>query len=106
MAGFEWDRDAFCCGWIITGVTGSGKTISAIVTKFHQVFQREAGVLRDSWGGSELELKVQEIEAGYQRETDPIYAKLAVLRDNRRELDEAIEIALQRTLMAIFPMRQ
>jgi hypothetical protein len=99
LAGFEWDRDAFCCGWLISGATGSGKTVSSIVTKFHQVFQRESGVLRDSWIGSDLELKVVGIEVGYQRETEPIYAKLLTLRDNRRELDAAIESALQRTLI-------
>jgi hypothetical protein len=99
LAGFVWDRDTFCRGWIITGVTGSGKTLSAIVTMFHQVFQREKGVVRDTWTDSDLERKVEEIEADYQKETDPIYAKLATLRTKRRDLNDELERALQRTLI-------
>ena len=99
LAGFVWDRDTFCRGWIITGVTGSGKTLSAIVTMFHQVFQRETGTKRDTWADSDLERKVEEIEADYQKKTDPIHAKLAALRAKRRELNDVLDRALQRTLL-------
>jgi Type IV secretion-system coupling protein DNA-binding domain len=99
LAGFAWDRNSFCRGFLITGSTGSGKTLCAIVGIFHQVFRGERGLLRDSWIGSELENKVEEIQANYQRETDPIYEKLSSLRTDRLKLEEALELALQRTLI-------
>jgi hypothetical protein len=45
LAGFRWDRNDFCRGWLITGDTGAGKTF-AINTLLHSVFQNEP-----DWGG-------------------------------------------------------
>ena len=45
LAGFVWDRNDFCRGWLITGDTGSGKTF-AINALMHSVFQHEP-----DWGG-------------------------------------------------------
>jgi Type IV secretion-system coupling protein DNA-binding domain len=99
LAGFAWDRNSFCRGWLITGTTGSGKTISAIVGQFHQVFRHEKGTLRDGWQGSDLEVTVKEIEECYRQETDRIYSKISILREERRKLDEELEVAVQQSLM-------
>jgi hypothetical protein len=45
IGGFNWERNDFCRGWLITGDTGSGKTF-AINALLHSVFQHEA-----DWGG-------------------------------------------------------
>ena len=99
LAGFAWDRNSFCRGWLITGSTGAGKTASAIVGQFHQVFRHEKGTLRDSWEGSELEVKVEEIEERYREDTETIYSKISILREERRKLDEELEAAVQQSLI-------
>ena len=99
LGGFAWDRNSFCRGWLITGVTGAGKTLSAIVGKFHQVFRNEQGVLRDSWIGSELQAKVEEVEARYRADTAPIHSRLNKLREQRAKLGVEFEAALQRSLI-------
>lgn len=40
LAGLSWDRHAFCQGWLITGCTGSGKTLSGILQILNQLFRR------------------------------------------------------------------
>lgn len=45
LAGFDWDRNDFCRGWLLTGDTGAGKTF-AINALLHSVFQNEP-----DWGG-------------------------------------------------------
>jgi hypothetical protein len=45
LAGFSWNRNDFCRGWLITGDTGAGKTF-AINELLHSVFQNEP-----DWGG-------------------------------------------------------
>jgi len=44
--GLSWTREDFCCGWLITGDTGSGKTRSGITPLLYQIFKNEPG-----WGG-------------------------------------------------------
>jgi hypothetical protein len=46
LGGLTWKRTQFCRGWLITGDTGSGKTISGINRLAHQVFLNEP-----TWGG-------------------------------------------------------
>jgi Type IV secretion-system coupling protein DNA-binding domain len=99
LAGFAWDRNSFCRGWLITGSTGSGKTKSAIVGIFHQVFRHEKGTLRDSWEGSELETKAKEVEERYQQESEGIHSRISKLREERTKLDEELEVALHNSLM-------
>jgi TraM recognition site of TraD and TraG len=45
IGGFNWERNDFCRGWLITGDTGAGKTF-AINVLLHSVFQHEP-----DWGG-------------------------------------------------------
>ena len=45
IGGFNWERNDFCRGWLITGDTGAGKTF-AINALLHSVFQHEP-----DWGG-------------------------------------------------------
>jgi hypothetical protein len=45
LAGFVWNRNDFCRGWLITGDTGAGKTF-AINALMHSVFRHEP-----DWGG-------------------------------------------------------
>lgn len=40
LGGLRWNRHTFCQGWLITGVTGSGKTRSGIHQLLHQLFRR------------------------------------------------------------------
>jgi len=46
LKGFKWDINDFCRGWIITGMTGSGKTTAAINHLLWQVSKHCA-----NWGG-------------------------------------------------------
>ncbi len=66
---------------------------------FHQVFRHEKGTLRDRWEGSDLEVKVEEIEKCYRQETDRICSKISILREERRKLDEELEVGVQKSLM-------
>ena len=45
VGGFDWERNDFCRGWLITGDTGAGKTY-AINLLLHSVFRHEP-----DWGG-------------------------------------------------------
>jgi hypothetical protein len=45
LAGFVWNRNDFCRGWLVTGDTGAGKTF-AISALMHSVFRHEP-----DWGG-------------------------------------------------------
>jgi TraM recognition site of TraD and TraG len=45
IGGFNWERNDFCRGWLITGDTGAGKTF-AVNVLLHSVFQHEP-----DWGG-------------------------------------------------------
>jgi type IV secretory pathway TraG/TraD family ATPase VirD4 len=46
LKGFNWTREDFCRGWLITGDTGSGKTRSGINQLLYQVFEND-----ENWGG-------------------------------------------------------
>ncbi len=46
LNGLSWSREDFCRGWLITGDTGAGKTLSGINQLLFQVFQNEP-----RWGG-------------------------------------------------------
>ena len=46
LKGFNWTREDFCRGWLITGDTGSGKTRSGINQLLFQVFSHNS-----KWGG-------------------------------------------------------
>jgi len=46
MGGFSWNMNDFCRGWLITGETGSGKTLSVINNMLWQVSQN-----CPNWGG-------------------------------------------------------
>ena len=41
LKGLTWDRQTFCQHFLITGATGSGKTLSGIVPLLFQVFQHQ-----------------------------------------------------------------
>jgi hypothetical protein len=94
--GFTLDGDG---RFLLSDFTVTHNTVSAIVGKFHQVFRNEQGVLRDRWIGSELEAKVEEVEAGYRAYTAPIHSRLNKLREQRAELGVEFEAALQRSLI-------
>ncbi len=52
LAGLSWSQEDFVRGWLITGRTGSGKTLSAINTITHQIFENVP-----DWGGLCLDQK-------------------------------------------------
>lgn len=73
LGGFEWDRNDFCRGWLITGNTGTGKTQSGINNLLHQCFQNETD---PPWGGLCIDEKglyyeiLLEMAKSYGREND------------------------------------
>lgn len=81
-----WDRNAFCRGWLITGSTGSGKTLSGINILMHEVFKNEKGIydekvncfLEYPWGGLCIDEKglywqtLQGMAEHYKRKQDLI----------------------------------
>lgn len=68
-----WDMNDFCRGWLISGVTGCGKTQSAINTIAHQLFQKASS---PKWGGVCVDEKgtyyesFVEMAATYERSED------------------------------------
>lgn len=59
----RWDRNAFCRGWLITGSTGSGKTVF-ITRLLHDLCQKERGekdklgnYIEHPWGGVAIDEK-------------------------------------------------
>jgi hypothetical protein len=52
LGGIEWSIRDFVRGWLITGITGSGKTAAAIKTMMIQVFRN-----RPDWGGCVVDEK-------------------------------------------------
>jgi|GEM_PF-2027138 len=94
--GFTLDGDG---RFLLGDFTVTHNTTSAIVGAFHQVFRHEKGTLRDSWQGSDLEVKVEELEESYRQETDRIHSRISILREERRKLDEELEVAAQQSLM-------
>jgi hypothetical protein len=84
LAGFTWDRNSFCRGWLCTGATGSGKTQAAVNPVMHQVFMREAGEEKPGWDGSPLQAKLEQLLAAYDAATQPIYARL---KETEKELE-------------------
>jgi type IV secretory pathway TraG/TraD family ATPase VirD4 len=81
LKGFEWTREDFCRGWLITGDTGSGKTRSGINQLLFQVFQNDP-----NWGGLCIDDKgvywetLVDMAAEFDRENDLIL--LQVRPDN------------------------
>ncbi len=65
LGGIDWGIRDFVRGWLITGVTGSGKTVAAIKTMMIQIFRN-----RPDWGGCVVDEKgsfheiVREIAVG------------------------------------------
>tara|TARA_B100000989_G_scaffold131285_1_gene97483 strand:- start:2445 stop:3971 length:1527 start_codon:yes stop_codon:yes gene_type:complete len=53
IGSINWDINTFCKGWLITGATGAGKTISGIGVLLHQVFINCSGAEKGypKWGG-------------------------------------------------------
>jgi len=75
--GFIWDRQTFCQHFLITGVTGAGKTLSGMVRLLFQVFthQPRFGGLCVDVKGTLHEL-VSEMAAHFQRSGDLVVLRL------------------------------
>ena len=73
LAGLVWSQEDFVRGWLITGRTGSGKTLSAINSITHQVFSNVP-----KWGGLCLDQKglyweiLQRMAGHFDRQDDLI----------------------------------
>lgn len=73
LFGLKWDQDDFCRGWLITGMTGSGKTIGAINNLFLQITKNVK-----NWGGVCIDEKgpfsqsIQKLFNRYDRPDDLI----------------------------------
>jgi hypothetical protein len=71
LGGYAWSAQDFCRGWLITGDTGSGKTLSGLNALLHQIFQRVP-----RWGGLCIDDKgvyhetLQAMARHYGRERD------------------------------------
>ena len=49
LGGFSWSLEDFCRGWIITGETGSGKTLGGINTMLWQVSKNCPNWAASAW---------------------------------------------------------
>lgn len=86
----KWNMNDFCTGWLITGATGTGKTVSGIGVLLHQVFATCSGGkgCESKWGGVCIDEKgvyseiLEKMAAHYGREED-----LRVLSINERNSD-------------------
>ncbi len=78
---FAYDPDTFCRGWLITGSTGSGKTVSGLMRIAHLLY-----TFFPNWGGLVIDPKCvlwiafQEIAKHYGKENN--FINLAVSLDN------------------------
>jgi hypothetical protein len=96
----DWDRNAFCRGWLITGGTGVGKTESGINPIIHNLCQTETGVIRDSYVGSESEKAEREVIARMERETKELESKLEETSKLVTEAKTEVEKARNRMIAA------
>lgn len=67
-AGVRVDRNAGCRGGLVTGSTGSGKTLCCIMPRLHSLCVNEAGEERRDWRGSPLELALAGARRDFLRE--------------------------------------
>jgi hypothetical protein len=90
LKGYAWDSNDFSRGWLITGKTGSGKTVGAIMHLMRQVFLRCSGKYEGipKWGGVAVDQKgdfweiVEHFAKEFKREDD-----LVMLKTRRDERD-------------------
>ena len=61
LKGFTWDRQTFCQHFLITGATGSGKTLSGILPLLFQLFKHQP-----RFGGLCVDMKGVLHEAGVE----------------------------------------
>ncbi len=90
LKGYAWDSNDFSRGWLITGKTGSGKTLGAIMHLMRQIFLRCSGEYKGipKWGGVAVDQKGDfwEIVEGFAKEFDR-QDDLIMLKTRRDERD-------------------
>ena len=69
FAGIRVDRNAGCRGGLVTGATGSGKTLSCILPRLHSLCVNECGVERDRWAGSPMAREFAQVRRRHQEQS-------------------------------------
>jgi hypothetical protein len=65
-AGVKVSRGAGCRGGLVTGSTGSGKTLCCIVPMLHSLCANESGIERDGWAGSRARAELDAARRGHR----------------------------------------
>jgi hypothetical protein len=65
-AGVRVSREAGCRGGLVTGSTGSGKTLCCIVPRLHSLCVNEPGAERDGWAGSRARAQLDQARARHR----------------------------------------
>ena len=79
-AGVRVDRNAGCRGGLVTGATGSGKTLCCIVPRLHSLCVNECGEERRDWPGSPLAREFSEARSGFLLQDTRLRQEIALLR--------------------------
>ncbi len=79
-AGVRVDRNAGCRGGLVTGATGSGKTLCCIVPRLHSLCVNERGVEREDWRGSPLEREFGAAKLDHARQEAAILGEIRLLK--------------------------
>ena len=67
FAGVRVARSAGCRGGLVTGSTGSGKTLSCIVPRLHSLCVNESGMEKAAWRSSRACRRIEAIKAEHRR---------------------------------------
>jgi hypothetical protein len=66
FAGVTVSRNAGCRGGLVTGATGSGKTLSCILPRLHSLCVNECGAEREGWRGSPMAVELAGAKRNYR----------------------------------------
>lgn len=95
----RWLKNSFCRGWCDTGGTGTGKTESGLNPKVHSLCKQNAGVVNESYAGSDLQEAEQVFVTRLAKQTEPLTSRIDAISMDR-SLARAKLAPLELTLKA------
>ncbi len=90
-AGVAVSRDGGCRGGLVTGSTGSGKTLSCILPRLHSLCINESGVERPGWGASPAAGELERARRAYRDCARNTRGEITRLGAGRVQGDQRIE---------------